>query len=95
MNYQERELATIAALSSLQGVEPQLKSHIKVGLYNGLTPEQVQDILTITKSCDGKKILKEILGQKIFNDVKKGKKVNKSTRQAQIEVIRVQDLEFS
>jgi 4-carboxymuconolactone decarboxylase len=31
LNYQQRELATIAALSAMQGVEPQLQSHLAMG----------------------------------------------------------------
>lgn len=46
---QEREVATIAALSSIEGVEPQLKAHIQLGKNTGLTDEQVAYIIKITK----------------------------------------------
>ncbi len=49
LTYQEREIATISALSSMQGVEPQLKSHIQIGKNTGLTDEQVDEILDLTK----------------------------------------------
>ena len=49
LTYQEREIATISALSSMQGVEPQLKSHIQIGKNTGLTDEQVNEILNLTK----------------------------------------------
>ncbi|WP_413854106.1 carboxymuconolactone decarboxylase family protein [Candidatus Ruminimicrobium bovinum] len=45
---QEREIATIAALSSIEGVEPQLKSHIQCGKNTGLTNKQISAILIIT-----------------------------------------------
>lgn len=48
---QEREIATIAALSSMQGVDSQLKSHIQCGKNTGLTDEQVNEILDLTKSA--------------------------------------------
>lgn len=49
LTYQEREIATISALSSIQGVEPQLKSHIQCGKNTGLNDEQVNEILNMTK----------------------------------------------
>ena len=50
LTYQEREVATIAYLSTIKGVEPQLNSHINVGKHNGLTDEQVEEILKLTSS---------------------------------------------
>lgn len=46
---QEREIATISALSSMQGVESQLKSHIQCGKNTGLTEEQINEILGLTR----------------------------------------------
>lgn len=51
LTYQEREIATISALSSMQGVESQLKSHIQCGKNTGLTDEQIREILDLTKSA--------------------------------------------
>ena len=51
MTYQEREIATIAMLSSIKGVEPQLNSHIKIGKHIGLTDKKVEEILEITSSA--------------------------------------------
>lgn len=51
LTYQEREIATISALSSMQGVESQLNSHIKCGKNTGLTDEQIQTILDMTKGA--------------------------------------------
>lgn len=41
LTYQERELATIAALAAMPGVEPQLQSHLSVGMNTGLTESQL------------------------------------------------------
>lgn len=49
LSYREREIATIAALSTLDGVEPQLDSHIQLGKNTGLTQEQINEILNLTK----------------------------------------------
>ncbi|MCM1009328.1 MAG: carboxymuconolactone decarboxylase family protein [Fusobacterium sp.] len=52
LTYQEREIATVAALSSLQGLEPQLKSHIQIAKNTGLTDLQVEEILRLTSSAN-------------------------------------------
>ena len=51
LTYQEREIATISALSSLEGVDSQMKSHIQIGKNTGLTDEQINAILDLTKSA--------------------------------------------
>lgn len=48
LSNQEREIATIAALSSIEGVEPQLKAHIEIGKNTGLTDKQISEILILT-----------------------------------------------
>ena len=45
---QEREIATVAALSSLKGVESQLNSHIQMAKNTGVTDEQIKEILLLT-----------------------------------------------
>ncbi len=42
---QEREIATIAALASRKGVEPQRDAHIKIGKNTGLSQAQIDEIL--------------------------------------------------
>ncbi len=41
LDWSSRELATVAALSALPGVEPQLLAHIRISLNTGLTPDQL------------------------------------------------------
>lgn len=48
VSWRTRELATIAALSSMQGTESQLAAHIGIGKNNGLTDAQVSAILALT-----------------------------------------------
>lgn len=57
IDWQTRELATIAMLASLNGVENQLNSHINVGKYNGLTDEQVNEILDIANKTGAENVL--------------------------------------
>jgi len=42
LDWQSRELATVAALAALTGVEPQLLSHTRVSLHQGLTHQQLR-----------------------------------------------------
>lgn len=44
LNFQQRELVTIAALAAMQGVEPQLKSHVVMGKNTGITDEQLKEV---------------------------------------------------
>ncbi len=46
---QEREIATIAALSSIEGVDPQLNAHIQIGKNTGLKDNEIKEILDLTK----------------------------------------------
>jgi alkylhydroperoxidase/carboxymuconolactone decarboxylase family protein YurZ len=53
LNYQDRELATIAALISLGGVEPMMQSHMNIGMHVGLTEPQLRQVLSIIESSVG------------------------------------------
>lgn len=71
LNYQERELVTVSALSSIGGVQPMLRSHLNICLKVGLTPEQLRQFAGIIKSSVGNEegntadeILDEILENK-------------------------------
>lgn len=54
LNYTEREIATISALASLGGVEPQLKSHLGIGLNIGLTESQLGQFFSVIEESVGK-----------------------------------------
>ncbi|MDO4551330.1 MAG: carboxymuconolactone decarboxylase family protein [Planctomycetia bacterium] len=49
LDWQTREVATIAMLAAVPGLEPQLKGHINIGKHNGLTDSQVEAILEIVR----------------------------------------------
>ena len=47
LDWRTREIATIAALAAMTGTESQLNSHIAIGKHNGITDEQVSQILSM------------------------------------------------
>src|SRR5690606_2451516 len=55
LTYTERELATIAVLSSIGGVEPMLKSHLSICLNVGLSAAQLKQFITVIESTVGEK----------------------------------------
>ena len=54
LTHQQRELATISVLSSLEGVAPQLQFHLAVGLNIGLSETQLKQIFSILEAHIGK-----------------------------------------
>lgn len=69
LNYQQREWITISALASMPGVEPQLKSHIGIGLNTGITTEQLKEFVSIIQSAVGKEAANSV--QNGLNEVLK------------------------
>jgi len=68
LTYTERELATIAVLSSIGGVEPMLKSHLSICLNVGLSAAQLEQFIAVIASTVGeeesedvKVVLEEVL----------------------------------
>lgn len=55
LDFQSRELATIAALASIEGVDPQLQSHFNVGLNTGLTETQLRGLTSVFSAKFSKK----------------------------------------
>lgn len=54
LDVQSREIATISALATLEGVNPQLTSHFNVGLNIGLTEEQLRGVTFAIDNAVGK-----------------------------------------
>jgi quercetin dioxygenase-like cupin family protein/alkylhydroperoxidase/carboxymuconolactone decarboxylase family protein YurZ len=57
VDWKTRELATIAMLATLDGAESQLNSHIAIGKHNGLSEEDVTEILKIASETKAKSVL--------------------------------------
>lgn len=55
LDFQSREIATIAALSSMEGVSPQLQGHFNVGFNVGLTETQMKSLISVIEDNVGTK----------------------------------------
>jgi 4-carboxymuconolactone decarboxylase len=55
LDFQSREIATISALSSMEGVNNQLRGHFNVGFNTGLTEIQMRSLLSVLMAKIGKK----------------------------------------
>jgi 4-carboxymuconolactone decarboxylase len=54
LDYRQRELATISALAAMTGVEPQLESHLSMGMNTGVTEAQLQQVVDLIGKNIGK-----------------------------------------
>jgi 4-carboxymuconolactone decarboxylase len=71
LDVQSRELATISALATLEGVNPQLTSHFNVGLNTGLTEAQLRGVTFAIDDAVGKargdnarRVLAQVIGKR-------------------------------
>jgi 4-carboxymuconolactone decarboxylase len=55
LDFQSREIATISALASMVGVNPQLQGHFIVGFNVGLSQAQMRSLISVLESRVGKK----------------------------------------
>ena len=53
LSYSDREIVTISALTSMDGVEPMLESHLGVGMNTGLTESHLEDLFSVIESSIG------------------------------------------
>ena len=55
LNFQSREIATIAALATLDGVNSQLQAHVTIGFNTGLTEANMKGLVAVLRSEVGQK----------------------------------------
>ena len=55
LDFQSREIATISALASMDGVNPQLQAHFNIGFNTGLTEAQMKSLTSVLAAKVGKK----------------------------------------
>lgn len=74
LTFKERELVTVAVISSIGDAEPMLRSHLTICLNVGLSPNQLQEFVGVIKPIIGKtkgqaaqKVLNEVLAEKNKN----------------------------
>jgi len=73
LDWSDRELATIAALANIKGVNSQLKAHFAISLNNNITPEQLFDFVSVLDLVCGPEVAtnaKGILEQVLNTDGK-------------------------
>ena len=54
LDYQQRELVTISALTAMHGTEGQLQAHIRMGMNTGITAEQLNAVFSIIEKSVSK-----------------------------------------
>jgi len=54
LDFQSREIATISALASMEGVSPQLQAHLNVSMNVGLTEAQLRQFVSVLGNRVGK-----------------------------------------
>lgn len=79
LSNQERELATISALSSVEGLGSQLRGHLNIGLNVGLTAEQLQDVISLVGVKSSHTVLQEVLANKVTETTPKVEKLSENT----------------
>lgn len=67
LDFKARELATISALASIQGVDPMLEAHLNMGMNTGLTEAQLKQLITLINTHVGKQ--QADTAQRILNQV--------------------------
>lgn len=70
LDWKTRELATISALAVMDGTDAQLRSHLGVGMRNGITEPELKNVVSMlydiagkTKADNTKNILEKLLGR--------------------------------
>jgi alkylhydroperoxidase/carboxymuconolactone decarboxylase family protein YurZ/quercetin dioxygenase-like cupin family protein len=75
LTWQDRELATVAALATIEGVNSQLQVHLVIGMHNGLTPEQLREFVNVLRARCGTNIA-DNAGDVLDQVLKKSKEKN-------------------
>ncbi len=73
LDFRSREIATISALASMDGVTPQLQAHFSIGFNVGLAEAQMRSLISVLKVKVGKKeaeIASEVLGKVVSGRAK-------------------------
>lgn len=85
LSYQDREFATIAALSSMNGVNSQLRSHISTGMNIGITDAQIRGLISVISVEVGKNEGRN--AGDILDIVLKAKENPESTKQSAFDTV--------
>lgn len=72
LTFAQRELVTISVIAAIGDAEPMLKSHLGISLNVGITPNQLQDFVSVIKISSGEKNAKS--AQEVLDEVLKSQK---------------------
>lgn len=72
LNYQDRELATVAALTAMTATEVQLQAHLGVALNVGLTERQLRGLIEVLRAWLGED--RALSAQAILNQILESKR---------------------
>ena len=72
LTYAQRELVTIAVISSIGNAEPMLQGHLSIALNTGISREQLMEFISIIKETAGNE--KATSAQEVLNEVLKNRK---------------------
>lgn len=67
LSYKEREIATVSALASIEGLELQLTAHLNGAMNIGLTEDEAKELYETVKTCLPKEQSKA--AEKVFKNV--------------------------
>ncbi|WP_202436377.1 carboxymuconolactone decarboxylase family protein [Vibrio eleionomae] len=67
LTWQDRELATIAALANLKGAGSQLGAHYAISMHNGITEAQIRDFIEVLRKTVSAETANE--AAKVFDQV--------------------------
>ena len=56
LDFQSREVATVAALASISGVNPQLQAHFNISMNVGLTGDQMKNLVEVLRNKVGAQV---------------------------------------
>ena len=71
LTYNEREMATVAVLAAIGGVEPMMKGHIGIALNIGVTPDELRHLFIIIEKQIGHR--EADAGRMVLNEVLQSK----------------------
>lgn len=71
LNWRQREIATIAALANIPGVNSQLGAHYNISMNNDISPENLKEFITVLKTHLSPEVVQN--AQQVLDQVLKNK----------------------
>lgn len=71
LTYRQRELVTVSVLAGIGGVEPFMRSHMDIALYQGISPGQLEHLVDLIEENIGEK--EADAAERVLNELLKSK----------------------